>query len=364
MLTVPTDTRPPWRSCHATSKDDSSGIPPELSAGSAYGAEEPESAAHERWLASVGLGPLTCYRPLRAYASAGGPRFTHPGAGIAEPMRLPCGQCIGCRIRRAQEWTDRCEHEAALHETNSFITLTYDDESVPADGSLRKKHWQDFAKRLRKHLRFRYFHCGEYGDSFQRPHYHACIFGQDFTEDRQWLKRPPDPMWTSPLLEQTWGHGMVSVRPFCTETAAYVARYAVKKVTGKKAREHYRRVAAEDIYEDGKLVRAAGEEYEVPAEYATQSRRPGLGAKWFEQFATDVFPSDEIVNAKGRTSRPPRYYEKLVNQLEETHNLDPSFLEGVKEQRRVKALKHAKNQSRDRLQAREAVAEAKWDLGR
>ena len=72
-----------------------------------------------------------------------------------------------------------------MHEDNCFITLTYDDENIPWDGSLNKQHFQAFMKRLRWHnkeKKIRYFHVGEYGEQLSRPHYHALIFNHDFDD--------------------------------------------------------------------------------------------------------------------------------------------------------------------------------------
>jgi hypothetical protein len=40
------------------------------------------------------------------------------------------------------------------------------------------------------------------------------------------------------------------------------------------------------------------------------SRRPGIGAAWFEQFSAELEHNDSVV-ARGREMKPPRYYDKL-----------------------------------------------------
>ena len=126
---------------------------------------------------------MTCYHPLQAYRSSEG-RNSETGkwpivfsvtAGYADlPVTIPCGQCIGCRLERSRQWAMRCVHEASLHEQNSFITLTYDNDHLPVGGSLNVEDMQKFWKRLRDHLfqrgysgKLRYFQCGEYGSTFQ-----------------------------------------------------------------------------------------------------------------------------------------------------------------------------------------------------
>ena len=124
---------------------------------------------------------MPCYHPLLAWRDSSklNPKtgksslvFTAPANWReCEPLKIPCGQCVGCRLERSRVWAVRCVHEASLHERNCFITLTYNDENLPSDRSLKMKHYQDFMKRLRKRYGegIRFFHCGEYGSLNQRP---------------------------------------------------------------------------------------------------------------------------------------------------------------------------------------------------
>ncbi len=90
---------------------------------------------------------MPCTRPLNAYRVNGKVFFT-PSHG-AEFIQLPCGQCVACRLNHSRQWATRMVHEAYMHEHNSFITLTYDNEHLPEDGSLVRKHLTDFFKRFR-----------------------------------------------------------------------------------------------------------------------------------------------------------------------------------------------------------------------
>jgi len=95
---------------------------------------------------------MACFHPLTAYRSFDGQiRFDEKRNG--EPLELPCGQCIGCRLERSREWAIRMVHEASMHEDNCFITLTYAPEYLPPDGSLVKSDFQKFMKRLRKQVK-------------------------------------------------------------------------------------------------------------------------------------------------------------------------------------------------------------------
>ena len=243
---------------------------------------------------------MSCYHPLKAYRSKDGKTakgtwpvtFNINEAYSDLPLTLPCGQCIGCRLERSRQWAIRCVHEASTHEKNCFITLTFDQEHLDPSGSLVKSDFQKFMKRLRKATgsQIRYFHCGEYGEQLGRPHHHACLFGFDF-DDKELLVAGDNPLYTSELLSKIWPYGHAVIGSVTFESAAYVARYVTKKITGPAAEEHYK----------GKLP-----------EYTTMSRRPGIGYKWFEQFCSDVYPQDEVI-IRGKTCRPPRFYDKTLD---------------------------------------------------
>ena len=142
---------------------------------------------------------MPCYNPLKGYRSrtlnASGKRsivFNLREGYVDQPIEVPCGQCIGCRLERSRQWAVRCVHEASLYKNNCFVTLTYSDDKLPSDGSLHFDHFQKFMKRLRRFYddsRIRFFHCGEYGEQYSRPHYHCCLFNFDFVDKKFWKKR-------------------------------------------------------------------------------------------------------------------------------------------------------------------------------
>ena len=148
------------------------------------------------------------------------------------PFQLPCGKCAECLLERARDWSIRCTHEAKMHTQNAFITLTYADEHLPADGKLKYLDFQLFMKRLRKHCgkEISYFMCGEYGEKTARPHYHACIFGYDF-DDKKKIRENAlgDEIWNSEKLTELWGLGHTEIGSVTQQYAGYVARYVLKK---------------------------------------------------------------------------------------------------------------------------------------
>ena len=149
-------------------------------------------------------------------------------------LQLPCGQCGGCRVERSRQWAMRCVYESSLHADNCFITLTYADNPI----TLRDKDLTNFWKRLRQKLgvkSLRYFACGEYGEQFSRPHYHACVFGWRPCDLELLSVRDSISLYKSRFLSDTWGLGHVTVGDVTFESAAYVARYVLKKVNFSQA---------------------------------------------------------------------------------------------------------------------------------
>lgn len=210
---------------------------------------------------------MPCYHPLPAWYSKRRGESGKRGVvfNVADGFKdkqidLPCGRCIGCRLERSRQWAVRCVHEAALWDSNCFVTLTYDEENCPKDGGLIPEHFVLFMKRLRAcyGAGIRFFHCGEYGEKLGRPHHHAILFNFDFA-DKRFHSRSSDGnvLYTSAELERLWRFGFCTVGACTFESAAYIARYSLKKITGSAAESHYQ----------GRK-----------AEYLTMSRKPGIGA--------------------------------------------------------------------------------------
>lgn len=300
-------------------------------------------------------------------------------------MNVPCGRCIGCRIDRSREWATRIMHEASLYAHNCFITLTYDEKHIPSHGSLVKSDFQKFMKRYRKFLeehtwsqkkrcyeknpnitvfdgrsksyvkkvckcyvRNRFYHCGEYGDRNNRPHYHAVIFGHNFFDWVYLFDSPSGmPVYTSPTLEKIWQKGYVTIGELTFESAAYVARYVLKKVNGDLSEviddetglKHYERIDLQ-----------TGQVVEVIPEYSTQSRRPGIGRNWIDVYRTDVYPKD-FTTIRGVKVKPPRYYDKMLR------SIDPVMYDEIKVGRNLNAYLSTEN-TEPRLVVREKVKAA------
>ena len=198
-------------------------------------------------------------------------------------------------------------------------------------------------KRLRKRHEpkiIRFFHCGEYGEKYHRPHYHACIFGHDFHDKRPWKIINNNQLYISEELSELWPFGFSSIGEVTFDSAAYVARYIMKKITGEPAQEHYQWVDP-----------VTGEIHQKKPEYVTMSRRPGIASQWFETFKNDVYPSDEII-MNGSVMKPPKFYDK---KLEAAHAHEYRKIRGKRVQH---AKKHPEEQTSSRLRVREKVKNA------
>lgn len=194
----------------------------------------------------------------------------------------------------------------------------------------------------------RYFHCGEYGSKNKRPHYHAILFNLDFNDKYFWRKTDSGhPSYRSPTLEKLWPFGHAEIGAANFETAAYVARYILKKVSGPLAESHYE-----------SLNEKTGEITDLLPEYTTMSRRPGIGRAWLEKYTGDVYPADRvIIKQKGEyvEQRPPKYYDNIFSLAE------PEIFEDIQFIRRKKALQHVKDGTFERLRVREQLQLSKLE---
>jgi len=181
----------------------------------------------------------------------------NPYMAVSGPVS--CGQCMPCRFNRRRLWTHRLMLESLTHKENCFVTLTYNNDHHPIDGSLDPRHLQLWIKRLRKRLhptRVRYYAVGEYGDDTQRPHYHLALFGVGYG--------------CKQALEETWEKGFVMVGDLNFKSAQYIAGYVTKKMTKK-----------DDPRLNGRHP-----------EFARMSNRPGIGALAMEVIASSMITKD------------------------------------------------------------------------
>ncbi|WGL31295.1 replication initiator protein [Dipodfec virus UOA04_Rod_862] len=239
-------------------------------------------------------------------------------------LLLPCRKCVGCRLAKSREWANRVIMEQIYHEDAYFLTLTYDDEHLPAahalsasgsslsvHATLVKSDLQKFFKRLRKNSgqKFRYFAAGEYGTSTYRPHYHVLLFGLSLN-DLQVLSKnfAGSQYFTSDLIAKSWDFGYHILGQVTWQSAAYTARYTMKKATHGFDKRYY-------------VV--AG----IEPEFQTMSLKPAIGAQYlFDHPEIMLYDTFSVSTPQGgRKMRPPEYFRKIWKEAHPQEALDRSL---------------------------------------
>ena len=244
-------------------------------------------------------------------------------------QEIPCGQCIECKLNYSREWATRAMLEKKYHNPNEcfFITLTYNDEHIPfhevidtetgesiVGMSLNKKDLQDFWKRVRKkfsNAKIKYINAGEYGGETLRPHYHAIVYGLPLNTSlfkKIGMSPTNEPYWQSPELDKLWGKGFVTIGELTWQSAAYVARYTLKKAKGSTP----------------ELLQAMGKK----PEFVSMSQ--GIGKEYFEENMKNIYETDSVpvINTKtGQLVKPPKSFDRLLKEV------DNELYESIKKQR-------------------------------
>ena len=319
---------------------------------------------------------MPCFHPIDGwYANSlnqNGKRsvtFKWHEAFLDMPVQVACGRCIGCRLERSRQMALRMMHESELHEENCSLTLTYNDESLPHrfiasydvfgnpvySGGLDRNHVPGFMKRLRWHCKRKisYYYCGEYGDENNRPHYHVLIFGLEFPDKQLCGKSHAGfDLYSSDVLSSLWRKGHCTIGQVNFESAAYAARYILKKINGDEAKA---------ITWDGcpgpytSIDVESGEIILREPEFAFGSTKPGIGRRWLEKFKSDVFPSDSVIH-RGLEVRPPKYYGQILEKI------DSALFADIKLRRRIEAVSRKEDSTAERLSVRERVKRAQLSM--
>lgn len=229
-----------------------------------------------------------------------------------QQMYVPCGRCILCAQARTRAWTERLKQEYETQKVAVFITLTYDPEHLPVNGSLSKRDVQLFFKRLRKDIegllpseidegfklhqgRIKYYVCGEYGGQGDRAHYHGIIYGMR------------NCLLTQKMIDEAWGLGFVSVSKFTEDRAYYTSGYVQKKQYGEKGKQMYT--------DTGRIP---------PFTLMSKS----IGADWIRMHEESL-KKNLTYRSKGKVKYLSRYMRKILNIDQETfYNAIKHFFEG------------------------------------
>jgi hypothetical protein len=282
---------------------------------------------------------MPCYGPITGYYPKSGSSnkrlvFKPQDSETGIPIKIPCGKCMGCKLERSRQWALRCMHEKRLHKDSAFLTLTYDNANLPPGGTLVVKDLQNFMKRYRKiaGTGVRFFACGEYGEKSLRPHYHVLLLNSDLN-DRKLVKSGSEyNLYASSLLSKLWTAGSHVIGDVNFESAAYVARYCTKKITGPLAKSHY------------------GDR--IP-EFLVMSRRPGIGAGYVQKYNSELYAHDNCI-VNGHPSSLPRFYDQKYASLNDTCEARLAVLK-IARRRKI----DRKDGGTTRLRIREVVTLAK-----
>ena len=252
---------------------------------------------------------------------------------VVNYIPIPCGNCLGCRLDYAKQWSVRLQHEFLMHPEIEcwFLTLTYNDDALaetflpcnpPIDrlvlgaDSLGEAAWfpnlypRDmtlFWKRLRKHFKdskIMYYQAGEYGERRGRCHWHAIVFGVPLDKkqlhvngvselgDVTWRSDELEKLWHS-SLDETMTLGNVIVGKVTAKSCGYVARYTLKKAREMWEYDYTNRVRP--------LVR--------------MSTNPAIGKGYIEAHP-EIFDVSQFYISNGSKSfmaNHPRYYLKYLS---------------------------------------------------
>ncbi|QCS36789.1 replication initiation protein [Tortoise microvirus 104] len=157
------------------------------------------------------------------------PVTVHLKSGLT--IQTPCRHCHNCRSRKVNDLMFKAQVEAYYAYKKdkgcTFVTLTYADELIPANGSLCYDDFDKFNKRIKYYLKgipYHYIACGEYGDSLGRPHYHVCFIGLDVGQ-------------IDKLIRKTWQYGLVQTGALRQGGLRYITKYMSKQISQKKWEE-------------------------------------------------------------------------------------------------------------------------------
>lgn len=236
-----------------------------------------------------------CTSPRKAYHNKMGGKITFSPKNAdksQDGFEIPCGKCIECRLNYSRMWAVRATHEAQMHEYNTFITLTYDNEHV-GDNKLDYTDFQKFMKKLRRtypNKQIGFMACGEYGETNRRKHWHAILFNHDFGDKIVEEKTiNGDFTYQSKKLDQIWAYGRTQIGSVNFKSCAYVARYCLKK-TGDKT--------TDPIFKT--------------------SRMYAIGSSWLKKYFKAILQGTIVTNEKNLVAMP-RYY---LNWLKKNQNED------------------------------------------
>lgn len=259
------------------------------------------------------------------------PKNAHPWK---QPVVKSCGKCESCRRQHVTRIATACEQHMRLESASCYLTLTYDEEHLPENGTLVKKHVDRFIDALRKWIavnkddpkwnkayfgnhqgKFKRVVSGEYGSKTDRPHYHLFIMGFDFPDKEPLpFKKDGKQLFRSKILQHYWPYGTVDYKNADPGAAKYVIKYAMKeKLHGKEYHEQY-------------------EQRGLALPFVSVSQ--GIGAEYAQKYQEELFRNGTFISDGKEVALNRR-------QLQQLARIDPERTEQYKEERRKKQLEES-----------------------
>ena len=201
--------------------------------------------------------------------------------GFETYMDVPCNKCIECLNTRVSDWVFRLNAEYAHCYRAIFVTLTYNDDTVPSKG-VSVDDIQKHFKRVRKHLKtFRYYCTAEYGTKTLRPHYHYIAFTNDNVTLNEFYS----------IIDSCWSKGFINMKPLTKGRIIYCIGYLKGQFTPPGMNKVF----------------------------SLMSRRPAIGYQMLEnaQFVKHCQDTDyKYITNNGHKMHLPRYYKKKLHDVE------------------------------------------------
>lgn len=209
----------------------------------------------------------------------------------------------------------RMEHESYTYNHKAmFITLTFSDEGLEKRlkengiqiASIAKEDVQKFFKRLRKgwtESKIKYFACGEYGEQYGRPHYHAIIIGLDYCN-----------LLHRKRVRDSWSYGNTYFGTVTPDSIRYVVSYIQKAYASKK-------IEPEKYFPN------------VNKPFQLQSQKIGLD--YYMILENEILKTGTI-KYQGKERTLPRYYHKKIKD-----KLSPEVKFNLQQKQKIKINKKA-----------------------
>lgn len=263
----------------------------------------------------------------------------------SDSMFVPCGYCSECVRRKKLDWQIRLDAALAWSDCAFFRLLTYDPEHYDFDiydKEIIKDHIQRFVKRLRRRIEYhfgksvklKYFIASEYGETYDRLHYHALFFikGAKFT----WLEMKS-------IINTCWPYGIVG-NTFNVNSGriAYCVKYIQKQYNVKFYSRYPMRQCAPRVERDFRVGRRQSVyDFDQLPYYMLNGKKVTLPYYWLKTLLSDterISYRSTIHNYMVAIREIP-YIKEVYNRLARQNNFEMENAVGYK----YKEYKHLDN---------------------